>query len=103
MKDGPRYATLRDYLRVLREHRVLIVLVTVVFAAVAVFISDSSDPVYQARVSVAFIDPNQDVALIDPNTAASQQAIAERPPSTPRPSSAPRSSTGSGARCARTT
>ena len=78
MKDGPRYATLRDYLRVLREQRVLIVVVTVVFAAVAVFLSERETPVYSAQASVAFIDPAQDVALVDPGTGPSQQGVPER-------------------------
>lgn len=78
MKDGPRYATLRDYLRVLREQRVLIIVVTIVFTGMAIFISERTDPKYEARASVAFIDPNQDVALIDPGTGSSQQAVPER-------------------------
>jgi len=78
VKDGPRYATLRDYLRVLREQRVLIILVTIVFTGMAIFISERTDPKYEARTSVAFIDPNQDVALIDPGTGSSQQAVPER-------------------------
>lgn len=61
MSDGPRYATLRDYLKVLRERRRLVLAVTFVFAAVALGLSLAADPVYRSEASLAVRDIRQDL------------------------------------------
>src|SRR2546423_5984210 len=64
MDDAPRYATLRDYLQVLRRRRVLIAVVTAAFAAAALLISLAQTPVYEASASLTFRDIFQDLRLI---------------------------------------
>src|SRR4051812_6886107 len=64
MDEAPRYATLRDYLQVLRRRRVLIAVVTAVFAGAALLISVAQTPVYQASASLTFRDIFQDLRLI---------------------------------------
>lgn len=64
MNEAPRYVTLRDYLRVLREQRTLILVVTAVFAAAAVLVSLRQEPVYQAEASLQFQDFSQESSLL---------------------------------------
>lgn len=63
MTSSPRYTSLRDYLRVLRDHRILIVAMTVVFGAVTYAISATSEKSYTATASVALNSPQQAYAL----------------------------------------
>jgi polysaccharide biosynthesis transport protein len=62
--DAPRYATLRDYLRVLREQRVLIIVVAALVAGGALFLAERQDPVYESEASVQFLDTNVDVGFL---------------------------------------
>jgi succinoglycan biosynthesis transport protein ExoP len=64
VNDGPRYTSLRDYLRVLREQRLAIVLITIVAAGVALFVSLRQQPVYQAVSRIAFQDEAQQVGVL---------------------------------------
>jgi capsular exopolysaccharide synthesis family protein len=64
MGEGPRYATLRDYLRVLREQRILIIVIAALFAGVALWLAERQEPVYQSEASVEFIDTNVDVGFL---------------------------------------
>lgn len=64
MNEAPRYVTLRDYLRVLREQRILILLVAVIFAGAAVFLSVRQAPVYQAEASLQFQDISEESSLL---------------------------------------
>lgn len=61
---GPHYATLRDYLDVLRRHRLLVVVVVALGVGAAVLYSSRQDPVYEAQASLSFREPTQDVELI---------------------------------------
>jgi polysaccharide biosynthesis transport protein len=70
MGEAPRYATLRDYLRVVREQRLLICIVAAVFAGVALWLAERQDPVYEARAAVAFVDQSQDYLLVGTPVAA---------------------------------
>jgi Mrp family chromosome partitioning ATPase len=63
VSDTPRYATLRDYLQVLRSNGWLIILVTVVFAASAYAISSQQADEYAAETSVSFQDPTREFEL----------------------------------------
>lgn len=55
MSDAPaRYTTLRDYLRVLREQRLLIVLIVLAFVGAAIAVSLRQTPVYEASASLSF-------------------------------------------------
>ena len=64
MGEAPRYATLRDYLRVLREQRILIIVIAAVFAGVALWLAERQDPVYEAQAAVQFVDQSQDYLLV---------------------------------------
>src|SRR5919197_3999604 len=70
MGEAPRYATLRDYLRVVREQRLLIVVVALVFAGVALWLAERQDPVYEAGAAVQFTDQSQDYLLVGTPVAA---------------------------------
>jgi polysaccharide biosynthesis transport protein len=83
MSDAPRYATLRDYLRVLREQRVLIVAVTLLFGAVAFGLAAREQPQYVAEASVLVGDDTQELDLVGTpvaprETAAERAAITAR-------------------------
>ena len=58
MNEAPRYVTFRDYLRVARERRVLILVITVLFAGSALVYSARQDPVYRAEASIEFLSLN---------------------------------------------
>lgn len=59
LEDRPRYATLRDYLLVIRMRWYVIVAVTVLFTAAALAIGLRQTTTYQASASVEFTDPTQ--------------------------------------------
>jgi Mrp family chromosome partitioning ATPase/capsular polysaccharide biosynthesis protein len=61
---GPRYATVGDYLRVMRRRRGLIVLVIAASIAIAIGISLSQSTKYTAEAQVSFRDPLQDLVLL---------------------------------------
>jgi succinoglycan biosynthesis transport protein ExoP len=71
MGEAPRYATLRDYLRVLREQRVLIIVIAAIFAGAALFLAERQDPVYQSEATVQFLDTNVDVSFLGATLPAS--------------------------------
>jgi len=62
--DHPRYATLQDYLRVIRRRRLLIVLITAAFVAVALGVSLAQPTRYTASAQLSFRDPLQDLVLV---------------------------------------
>ena len=64
MNGGPRYTSLRDYLQVVRNHRVLIVVVTLAFAGGAYWFSSSQSPSYLAETPISFEDASRDSDLI---------------------------------------
>jgi capsular polysaccharide biosynthesis protein/Mrp family chromosome partitioning ATPase len=67
MTEGPKYASLQDYLRVLKSRWWLIALVTIVFTAIAVGVTLKQKTTYQAQTSLAFIDVTQNANLISSN------------------------------------
>lgn len=77
MNEVPRYASLRDYLRVLREQRLVILLVTVVATGAALFVSLRQEPTYEATAGIAFQDEAQEINLLggtpNPNTPVEQR------------------------------
>lgn len=64
MNETRRYITLRDYLRVLRQQRWLILLVTVVFGGAALAYSLRQPTVYEAEASIVFQEPAQALDLL---------------------------------------
>lgn len=64
LPDAPRYASLRDYLRVLRERWILILACTLVVGAAAFAYSASQAKVYQARATLQPQERSQDIGLI---------------------------------------
>jgi receptor protein-tyrosine kinase len=65
----PRYATLGDYLRVVREHKWLILVVTALFAAAAFAVTSREKKTYVAEAAVAFQDPTADLSLLGTNAS----------------------------------
>lgn len=78
MRDVTRYSSLRDYVRVLRQRRLLIGVFAIAFAAVALAQSIRATPLYQAESSVALRDLAADLTLVGtsvlPQSVPSQQA-----------------------------
>ena len=68
MNETPRYSTLRDYLRVLRSHRLLILGFTVAFAAATFLVSSLQHKEYTAETDLSFRDISQDLNLIGQST-----------------------------------
>lgn len=62
--ETPRYSSLRDYLRVLRHNRVLIVVIAAAFAAAAYVLTARQPKIYQAQAQVQFQDPSQQIDLL---------------------------------------
>jgi uncharacterized protein involved in exopolysaccharide biosynthesis len=64
VSHAPRYATLRDYLRVLRERRVLIAVCVLVCAGAALALSIREQKVFQAESALAFQDDREESDLL---------------------------------------
>ena len=64
MDGRPRYAELRDYVRVLRQQRLLILAVAVLFAGVAYALASRQDDSYAARTDLGVRDITQTFSLL---------------------------------------
>ena len=64
MKDTPRYASLRDYVQVVRTHRIMIVAVTLAFAGGAYWFSSSQERSYVAETPISLDDATRDSDLV---------------------------------------
>jgi len=76
MNDAPRYASLRDYLRVIHQHRWVVLVCTVLVGLAALWHAARQDKRYRAESAVELRDISADIALqngsalpILPNTA----------------------------------
>ena len=80
---SPRYSTLRDYLRVIREQRWIILAITLVAGGIAFAVSIRQDDVYETSAALSFQDKSQQLSLlggsVSPRTPAEEtpQARAE--------------------------
>jgi capsular exopolysaccharide synthesis family protein len=78
MIDGPRYMTLRDYLRVLRAQWWLIALCALVFGAGAYLYSSRQEKTYAAETSLAFTDLTDQLLPLDPSPGEARVPAPER-------------------------
>jgi len=67
--------TLRDYVRTVRQHRVLVLVVTVLGAAVALGLALAQPSTYSAQASVAVTDLSQDYAAVGVPIAQEQTQL----------------------------
>ena len=74
MSDNPRYATLGDYLRVIRNQRWTVILTTLIFAAAAYTWSERQDPVYESEAALQYLDPPVSAAGVTVFQTAEQRA-----------------------------
>jgi Mrp family chromosome partitioning ATPase/capsular polysaccharide biosynthesis protein len=78
VNETSRYRSLRDYLRVLRTQRLLIIGLTIAFAAAAFLVSSLQTKEYTAEAALSFRDIGQDLSLIGedsiPQLAPDQRA-----------------------------
>lgn len=74
MTDSPRYVTLRDYLRVLRAHRLLIVLTALLFGAAGFALAAREDPIYASQSAVSFSESQADADLLGSRQSGPQGA-----------------------------
>lgn len=70
----PRYASFSDYVRVVRRHRWLVVLVAVGFTAASLAISLSKERTYQAVAQVSFRDVLNDANFLGGENATPEQS-----------------------------
>ena len=64
MSARPRYETLRDYLRVVRRNRLLILGLGLLFGAVAFGVSKLQQPVYETEASVEMRELSEDLSIV---------------------------------------
>ena len=62
MSELPRYATLRDYLQVLRRSRLIVIVAVILFGAGAWALTAGDKSIYQATSSLSFQDPGLQTA-----------------------------------------
>lgn len=62
--NGPRYVTLKDYVRVIRANGVLIAVIILAFTAATYVYFDRQTRTYAAEADLSFQDPLRDIALI---------------------------------------
>jgi Mrp family chromosome partitioning ATPase/capsular polysaccharide biosynthesis protein len=74
MNDAPKYTTLRDYLRVLREQRLIIIAIIVVFVGAALAVTAREHKQYRARASLNFQSENVDSGTIGAGGAPTESA-----------------------------
>jgi len=74
MGDQPRYASLRDYLALLRRQRLVVIGVTLLFAGVAFLLSTTQEPRYEAESTLAFRSIAQDVGVLGINVVPESSA-----------------------------
>src|SRR4051794_23388757 len=70
---GPRYATLRDYLRVVRQRRLLILLCAAVFTVAGIAIGLSQDDKFRTASALRFTDPNNVFSTIGDTAVPTNQ------------------------------
>jgi uncharacterized protein involved in exopolysaccharide biosynthesis len=63
MTSAGRDSTLADYVHVIRRAKWTILLVGLIYAAIALFVSVLQTPNYQAQASESVRDPSQDLSL----------------------------------------
>lgn len=71
---SPRYATLGDYLRVLRGHWIMIALVALVGAGAGFAQASNQTATYQATAEVGFQDPTQQLSIVGLGSSFVQSA-----------------------------
>ncbi len=64
MSEQPQYVTLRDYLAVIRRHRVLVLALVVLCGGAALIWSVLQESTYRAETSLLFREPTEGVELI---------------------------------------
>jgi|SRR5579884_1448727 len=79
LTSAPRYTSLRDYLRVLRANRVLIVVMTIVFGGATYAVSKQATKSYTASATVALQNPTQAFALAGLGAAQNAQIPLQTP------------------------
>jgi polysaccharide biosynthesis transport protein len=78
MTDQPRYATLQDYVRVLRRHRALIAVITAAAAILALAFSLSQPNRYEATTSLSFEDVLADLDIFSGDDSVPELAPVTR-------------------------
>src|SRR5581483_6469987 len=76
--ERPRYASLQDYIKVIRRRRRLIGLITIAFAAGSLLWTYSKHPVYEASTQLQARDPLQNLPLFGGKTVIPQQTPNQR-------------------------
>jgi len=72
MNDAPRYATVGDYLRVIRDQRWIVLFCAAVFTVAAWTWSKQQTPMYETEASLEFREPLADFALVGQGAPVTQ-------------------------------
>src|SRR4051812_42280752 len=70
--DAPRYQSLRDYVRVIRERRLLIIAAVVLCVGATLVVSMRQEKVYTAEAALSFQDENADLGELGAAVPLSQ-------------------------------
>lgn len=72
LNSGGRYSSARDYLRVLRRYRIMLLVITVVGAAAGYVVAKRQTAVYDSSATISFQDPTQDLSLVGLSSSSTQ-------------------------------
>ena len=75
MTEESRYATLRDYLALLRRQRWIVLAVAVALAGAAFALSSSQEKTYQSEASASFDDLTQELAILGTNAPITENSL----------------------------
>ena len=78
VNEAPRYVTVRDYLRVARERRWLILALTLLFGAAAYIYASQQTKVYEAEASIEFLSQSTQTSLFGQNVDVGGQTPESR-------------------------
>ena len=73
-----RYSSLTDYLKVVRRHRILIIVVTLALGAIAFLYSKTQATTYEAEAQMSFGDPFANLTLLSGGSGIPQESAAVR-------------------------
>jgi capsular exopolysaccharide synthesis family protein len=73
-----RYSSLTDYLKVVRRHRILIIVVTLALGAIAFLYSKTQATTYEAEAQMSFGDPFANLQLLNGGSGIPQESAAVR-------------------------
>ena len=75
MNEESRYATLRDYLALLRRQRWVVLAVTVAIAGAVLALSSNQEKTYESEASASFDDLTQELSILGANAPVTENSL----------------------------